>query len=591
MGAAVNQKLMAVAAGKEPADLVVKNGKLVNVFSGEIYEGGVAVCGDKIAAVGDVDYTIGKDTKVIDAQGKYITPGFIDGHIHPESSNLAIRSFAEAVLKHGTTVIMTDLHEIGVVGGLEAIEAVLEEAESTDLKLYFVVPSHVPFSPNLETSGGRFNTEIIKKALARPDAVGLSECVGMYLAAGFPELLASCDIALAQGKSLQGHLPDAEGPLLNTCIAAGVSTDHEALNGKEVVERLRAGCYVMMREGSSARSLTELLKPVLEQHLDTSNLSIVTDDLHTIDLATTGHLDESVRTALKTGVDFMTAIQMVTINAARAFQMERFVGCLAPGRRADINLTTGPEDFRVDTVIAGGHLVAEGGQSVVHYPKAQHNPILLNTVHLSRPVEAADFQIRVSETAKAAKVKVMDTLPWIPITQPRDVELKVVDGVVQCDLDQDVLYIAQVERHGKTGGIGKAFMGGFKLKKGAIASSMGHDNHNIIVMGTNHADMAAAVNEIARIQGGQVFVVDGKVISEIPFPVCGLQSDLSAEELAEEKRKFNEKLHECGCEINYTCMFLSFICLAAIPLYAITDKGFIDVLQQKVIDPVLEVLE
>lgn len=587
----MDQKLLSVASGKISADLVVRNGKIVNVYSGEIYDGGVAVAGDKIAAVGDVDYTIGEHTKIVDAKGMYITPGFIDGHIHPESSNLAIRSFAEAVLKHGTTVIMTDLHEIGVVGGLEAIEAVLKEAEDTDLKLYFVVPSHVPFSPNLETSGGQFNTEIIKKALERPDAVGLSECVGMYLAAGFPELLASCDAALAAGKTLQGHLPDVEGPVLNTCMAVGVTTDHESLSGKDLVERLRAGCHVMMREGSSARSLNELLKPVLEEKLDTSNLSIVTDDLHTIDLATTGHLDESVRTALKAGVDFMTAIQFVTINAARAFDLTRYVGSLTPGRRADINLTTGPEDFRVDTVIAGGRIVAEGGESVVHYPVAEHDPILLNTVHLAKPLEAADFEIRVSKAAKAAKVKVMDTLPWIPITQPRDVELKVVDGVVQSDLDQDVLYIAQVERHGKNGNIGKAFMGGFKLKKGAIASSMGHDNHNIIVMGTNHADMAAAVNEAAKLQGGQVFVVDGQVVCEIPFPVCGLQSDLSAEALAEEKRKFNEKLHECGCEINFTCMFLSFICLAAIPLYAITDKGFIDVLQQKVIDPILEVIE
>lgn len=587
----MDSKLLSVASGKVPADLVVKNGKIVNVYSGEIYDGGVAVAGDKIAAVGDVDYTIGEETKIVDAKGMYITPGFIDGHIHPESSNLAIRSFAEAVLKHGTTVIMTDLHEIGVVGGLEAIEAVLKEAESTDLKLYFVVPSHVPFSPNLETSGGQFNTEIIKKALQRPDAVGLSECVGMYLAAGFPELLASCDAALAAGKTLQGHLPDVEGPVLNTCMAIGVTTDHESLSGKDLVERLRAGCHVMMREGSSARSLNELLKSVLEEKLDTSNLSIVTDDLHTIDLAATGHLDESVRTALKAGVDFMTAIQFVTINAARAFDLTRSVGSLTPGRRADINLTTGPEDFRVDTVIAGGRIVAEGGESVVHYPVAEHDPILLNTVHLAKPLEAADFEVRVSKAAKAAKVKVMDTLPWIPITQPRDVELKVADGVVQSDLEQDILYIAQVERHGKNGNIGKAFMGGFKLKKGAIASSMGHDNHNIIVMGTNHADMAAAVNEAARLQGGQVFVVDGQVVCEIPFPVCGLQSDLSAEALAEEKRKFNEKLHEYGCEINFTCMFLSFICLAAIPLYAITDKGFIDVLQQKVIDPILEVIE
>ncbi len=229
----MDQVLLAVAGGKQPADLVVKGGKLVNVYSGEIYEGGVAVSNGRIAAVGDVDYAIGPDTKIIDAAGKYITPGFVDGHIHPESSSLSIRPFAEIVLQHGTTAIMTDLHEVGVVAGLEGIEAVLDEAADTDLKLYFVVPSHVPFSPNLETSGGSFNTEIIKKALSRPDAVGLSECVGPYILAGFPELMNSMDAALGMGKSLQGHLPDMVGPALNVCMAAGVSTDHESLGAED----------------------------------------------------------------------------------------------------------------------------------------------------------------------------------------------------------------------------------------------------------------------------------------------------------------------------------------------------------------------
>lgn len=587
----MDKKLVDVSLGKEYADLVVKNGKIVNVYSGEIYDGSVAVSNGKIAAVGDVEYTIGENTKVIDAGEKYITPGFIDGHIHPESSNLSIRSFAEAVLRHGTTVVMTDLHEIGVVGGLKAIEAVLDEAAGTDLKVYFVVPSHVPFSPKLETSGGRFNPESIREALKRPDAVGLSECVGNYLVAGYPELIEACDDTLAAGKTLQGHLPDMKGKGLTACMAIGVTTDHESITGDELVERLRNGCNVMMREGSSAHSLTQLLQPVLERNLDTSNLSIVTDDLHTIDLADHGHLDESVRLALKSGVSFMKAIQFVTINAARAFRMSHLIGSLTPGRRADINLTTGPEDFRVDTVIAGGKVVAEGGKTVVHYPVADHDPILLNTVHLQHSVKPDDFEIRVSDKAKAAEVTVMDTLPWIPLTQGRTVTLNVKDGVIQSDLDQDVIYIAQVERHGKNGNIGKAFMGGFKLKKGAIAYSMGHDNHNIIVMGTNHEDMAAAVNEIAAIQGGQVYVIDGKVQCEISLPVCGLLSDLPVEELAAKKKEFNEYLKQNGCEINYTCMFLSFICLAAIPAYAVTDKGFIDVLQQKIIDPVLKVIE
>lgn len=587
----MDQALLAVAGGHKPADLVIKGGKLVNVYSGEIYEGGVAVSGGRIAAVGDVDYAIGSDTRVIDAAGKYITPGFVDGHIHPESTSLSIRPFAEIVLKHGTTAIMTDLHEVGVVAGLEGIEAILEEAGETDLKLYFVVPSHVPFSPNLETSGGSFNTEIIKKALSRSDAVGLSECVGPYILAGFPDLLASMDTALSAGKSLQGHLPDMEGPALNQCLAAGISTDHESLGAEDAVARLRAGCHLMMREGSAARNLEGCIKPILDNHMDTSRVSIVTDDLHTIDAVERGHLDDAVRTALKCGADFVTAIQMVTLNAARAFNLDMEVGGLAPGRRADINLTTGPENFQVDTVVAGGKVVTLGGELQVHYPKAEHKPCLLDTARLKNPITAESFAIKVSPAAKSVTAKVMDTLPWIPITTGRDVELPVVNGVVQCDVAQDVLYIAQVERYGKNGNVGKAFMGGFHMNCGAIASSVGHDNHNIIVMGANHADMALAVNRVVELSGGQVVVKDGKVAAEIAYPVCGLLTDLSAEELADEKRKMNDAIHAMGCPITIPFMFLSFICLAAIPTFAVTDHGFIDVLAQQVIDPILAIHE
>jgi adenine deaminase len=584
----MERKLLAVAGGGIPADIVVKNGKLVNVYSGEIYEGGVAIYGDRIAAVGDVDYAIGGDTKVIDAGGRYITPGFIDGHIHPESASLSIRPFAEIVLKHGTTVIMTDLHEIGVVAGLEGIEAVLEEAKATDLRLYFVVPSHVPFSPNLETSGGSFNPAIISRALNRSDAVGLSECVGPYILAGFPDLLESMDMTLAKGKSLQGHLPDLKGPALNVCLAAGVTTDHESLGGEDALARLRAGCHLMMREGSAARNMRDCLKAVLDNKLDTSRVSIVTDDLHTIDAVDRGHLDDAVRTALAVGVDFVKAIQMVTLNAARAFGLDGEVGGLAPGRRADINITTGPEDFNVRTVIAGGRLILEEGNMLISYPKAEHAPCLLNTVRLKNPINADSFKIKAPAGAARVKVQVMDTLPFIPITVGREAVLPVADGVIQCDIAQDVFYIAQVERYGKNGNVGKAFMGGFKLKEGAIASSVGHDNHNIIVLGADFQDMALAVNRIVKIGGGQVVVRNGQVADEIAYPICGLLTDLSAEELAERKKNMIAITKEMGSPIPIPFMFLSFICLAAIPHFAVTDHGFIDVIAQKIIDPVLE---
>ena len=587
----MDKKLLAVAGGKAPADLVIKNGRIVNVYSGEIYAGGVAVCGSRIAAVGDVDYTVGEGTRIIDAEGRYITPGFIDGHIHPESTSLSIRSFAELMLDHGTTVIMTDFHEIGVVSGLEGIEAVLEEAEATDLKIYFVVPSHVPFAPDLETSGGQFNTEIIKKALQRRDAVGLSEVVGPYILKEYPDLMDSMDLAVSMGgKTLQGHLPDMEGPAMNACLAAGVTTDHEAL-GEDALIRLRSGCHTMLREGSAARGLVAGLKVILDNGLDTFNCSIVTDDLHTCDAVTMGHLDASVRTALSTGLHFVKAIQMVSINAARAFNLDREIGGLAPGRRADINITTGPDDFKVETVIAGGKLVKENGKLLVHYPAAEHKPCLLNTTRLLNPITPDSFKIHAPAGAKKVRVQVMDTLPWIPITQPRQVELEVKDGVVQRDLEQDVLYIAQVERYGINGNVGRAFMGGFHLQCGAIASSVGHDNHNVIVLGENFEDMAVAVNHIIDIGGGQCAVKDSKIVSEIAYPICGLLTDLSAEEVAAKKTEMNEMIRSMGCPITIPFMFLSFICLSALPTYAITDHGFINVLTHTIEDPILGVVE
>ena len=586
-------KLLDVAVGKAPADTVITGGKIVNVYSGEIYDGGVAICGNTIAAVGDVDYCIGEGTKVVDAGGNYITPGFIDGHIHPESSDLSIRPFAEAVLKHGTTSIMTDLHEIGVVAGIEGIEAIIAENEITDLNLYFVVPSHVPFSPMLETCGGTINAEIIKKALEREDAVGISEVVGHYILAGLPDLMESIDAVKKPGLSAQGHLPDMKGATLNACLAAGVSTDHEALSGVEIIERLRGGCHAMLRESSAARTLAMELGPVLESGVDTTRLSIVTDDLHCIDVVEKGHLDYHLKVALGCGLPFIKAIQMVTINAARAFELDSSIGGLAPGKRADINIVAGDtaETFEVKSTWSGGKQVMDNGEMLVHYPVAEHNPILLNTMTLLNPVTPDSFKIAAPEGASKVKVKCMDTLPWIPITEAREVELDVVDGYVSCDVAQDVLYIAQVERYGINGNIGKAFMGGFHLTSGAVASSVGHDNHNIIVMGTNFEDMALAVNHLVEIQGGQCFVDGGEVIAEVAYPVCGLLSDLSAEELADAKRALNGAMAERGCIIAIPCMFLSFICLAALPTLAITDHGFVNVLTMSIEDPILEVVE
>lgn len=580
--------VMEVALGQRKADMAVINGKIVNVYTREIYDGGVAVCEDTIAAVGQIDHCIGPNTTIIDANGNYLLPGFIDGHIHPESTSLSIRQFAEVVLAHGTTCIMADMHEVGAVGGLDAMEAVLSEAADIPLKTYFVVPSHIPFAPDLETSGGSLDSSVVAKALKRPDAIGLSEIVAPYLLQQFPDLLESMELTRASGKSLQGHMPETTGPALQACLAAGVATDHESLTADDVLERIRHGCYAMIREGSVAHNLPACIKAVTEHNVDTTMCSIITDDLHTIDLVDKGHLDESVRVALANGVDFPTAVQMVTVNAARAFNLDQEIGSLTPGRRADICITTGPENFRVKTVIAGGTLVAEDEKPLQPLSKVKHDSILLNTVKLDSSLTGEALVIKVDPKYKEAKVKVMRTFDWIPLTEGEEATLPVVDGIIKADPAQDVIHIAQVERHGKGGRIGKAFMAGFNLQSGALASTVGHDNHNITILGVNPEDMAFAGNRLAEIGGGQIVVNNGQIVHEVPLPILGLLSDVDAWTLAKEKRRLIEAAHQLGCDIIWPFMFLSFITLAAAPKYAVTDRGFIDVMQQKIIDPVLE---
>ena len=348
----------------------------------------------------------------------------------------------------------------------------------------------------------------------------------------------------------------------------------------------------MLRESSAARTLAQQLECIVGKDIDTSMMSIVTDDLHCCDLNETGHLDHHLKLALSCGLPFVKAIQMVTINAARAFELTD-IGALAPGKRADINIVSGDtaDDFGVVSVWSRGKQIVDHGKMLVHYETAQHDPCLLNTMTLLNPITPDSFKIAAPEGATRVKATCMDTLPWIPITQPREVELACVDGYVACDVDQDVLYIAQVERYGKNGNVGKAFMGGFHMTSGAIASSVGHDNHNIIVMGTNFEDMSIAVNHLVEIGGGQCLVDDGEIIECVEYPLCGLLSDLSCEELAAKKSALNTACAERGCIISIPFMFLSFICLAALPACAITDHGFINVLTLQIEDPIKGVVE
>jgi len=584
----MDQHLFEVAMGKTPADVVIKNGQIVNVYTKEIYEGGVAIAGDRIAACGEVDYAIGEKTEVIDAEGNYIVPGFIDGHIHPESTALSPARFAEIALSCGTTTVFTDFHEIGVVGGMLAMNAVVEEAKKTPLKFKWVVPSHVPFSPGLETSGGSIDPEIIHTAMKRDDAVGLSEIVSQYIAFEHPALLQSIDDTKKAGKILSGHLPDVEGPLANACAALGVLNDHESLSAHDVLTRARMGIYVHLRHNLIVPTMPELIKAITENKIDTRVLGLGTDDTSAVSLVNDGHIDYLIRTVMSLGVDFVTAIQMATLNNACSFQMEQEIGSLAPGRCADVNIVTGAEDFKVLKTIANGKLVAEGGKLVEEIVLPKHKKVLLDTFHLKKAVEASDLVIPAEKGANSARTHIMRTLPWVPITEGGEAVLPVKDGYVGSDVEQDLLHIAVIERHHKTGNIGKAFIGGFGLAEGAMASSIGHDHHNIVVMGADPEEMAVAANRVVELNGGIVLVKDGKVVKEIALPICGLLTDLDAWTLAKERQALLGAAAELGCKVADAFMFLSFVTLAAIPAFAVTDKGYVNVMTQSLMDPVLE---
>ncbi len=545
------------------------------------------MAGERIAAIGDVGYTVGEGTEIVEAGDGYIVPGFVEGHIHPESSSLSVTRFAEAVLARGTTSVFTDLHEIGVVGGMEAINVALDEARGTPLKFYFVVPSHVPFAPGLETSGGLFDAGIISSALQREDSVGLSEVVSHYVVAGHEDLMASIDAARGVRKALVGHGPDTRGPAWSAFAAAGITNDHESLDLEDVLLRVRNGVYAHLRHNLIVPTLPELIRAATERGVDTRFLSLVTDDTSAVALVHDGHLDHLARVALAEGVSFVTAVQMITLNPACSFHMEAEIGTLAPGRYADINVVSGPEDFRVLKTIARGKLVAEGGKLADPLVVPERASISANTFHLRAPATAADLVVPAEPGAGEATVRFMRTLPWVPITEGDEATLPVVDGHVAADTDRDILHVAVVERHHETGNIGRAFLGGFGLKRGSIASSVAHDNHNIVVMGANPEDMSLAADRVAEIDGGIVLVEGGRIVGELALPIFGLLNDADARDLADERQALLDKAQEMGCTVPEPFMFLSFVTLAGIPQFAVTDKGYVDCTHQVIIDPIL----
>lgn len=586
----MNNHVIDVALGNAPADMVIKNGRLLNVHTGEIYETEIAIADKVIAAVGSLgEKTIGENTKVIDAQGKIMAPGFIDAHIHFESSMLSFTEFSRMLVKHGTTAVATDLMEIAIVAGEEGINNVLRESEGLPVKLLQPIPAFMSEEGELQTIGAALYPEMIEKLIKGPHAVGLAEVLYPPIINKSPLSAWMLDLAEKYGKTAEGHAPELYGAQLNAYASAGIRSDHESTNKEEALGKLRAGLRVLIREGSAAQDLDAVIKMITENHVDTRHCALVSDDIDMLHIYEKGHLDYKVRKAIKDGVNPINAIQMVTLNPAESLKIDSKYGSIAPGKCADIVFLSDLENCVVDSVISNGEVVVENGKTVYEFKKPEYTSVMLNTIKLSKVITGDDLVLTTDKNAKKAKVRVIGAQPTSLLTDALEADLDVVDGVIQPDVANDILRIATVERYGKGGSIGKSFIKGFKISKGAIATSMGHDHHNITVVGSDANDMAVAVNRIKELNGGLIIAEDGKVKYELPLPICGLLTDLSGEESALILKKMQDDLRAKGCQMDSPYMTLAFITLIFIPFYGITDKGLVDVINGKVIDPIISV--
>ena len=583
----MDNKLIRVALGKEPADIVIKNGKLVNVITHEIYETEIAIANGKIASIGPVPAgAVGPDTQIIDAEGMYLAPGFLDAHIHIESSMLSYTEFAKMVVRHGTTAVATDLMEITIVSGIEGMKEVMAEAKSTPVKLYYPIPAFMEES-GLQTTGSTLHADMIDELIKLPEAVGLAEVLAPPILAESPASAHMLELAKRYHKSVEGHAPAVLDEKLNAYVGASVTSDHESTYKEEALQKLRAGLHVLMREGSASTDLRPCLKMITEEHVDTRYCSMVSDDIDALHISRKGHLDNKVRIAVEAGIDPVTAIQMVTINPAENFRIQDQVGSITPGKIADIVFLSSLEKCQVEKVIANGELIVSDRKLTKELPAPNYSDLLKGTVKLAHRITGDDMVLKVDPKYTGAKVHVIGASHDTLLTDALEADLKVENGIVLPDVENDVLRIACVERYGKNGSIGRSFIKNFGLKSGAIAISVGHDHHNITVVGIDSDDMAAAVNRIAELQGGLVLVKDGKVLSEIPLPICGLLSDMDGEAVADKLAEMIEILKTLGCEVPSPNITLSFITLIFIPCFGITDQGLFDVNEFKIIEPVI----
>ncbi|MBS9718242.1 adenine deaminase [Pseudohalocynthiibacter aestuariivivens] len=575
-------RLIAVAAGREAADLVLKGGVWVNVHTRELLENhDIAIADGRFAYCGpDASHCIGPATEVIDAKGQYMIPGLCDAHMHIESGMLTPAEFARAVIPHGTTSMFTDPHEIANVMGLEGVRLMHDESMMQPVNIFTQMPSCAPSAPGLETTGYEIKPEDVAEAMSWPGIVGLGEMMNFPgVVNADPKMLAEIAATQNAGKTVGGHYASPDlGPAFHAYAAGGPADDHEGTCEADAIARTRQGMRHMMRLGSAWYDVETQITAVTEKGLDSRNFILCTDDSHSGTLVNDGHMNRVVRHAIECGCDPLVALQMATINTATHFGLERELGSIAPGRRADVVLTSDLKTLQINRVIARGVTVAENGVVKVECPHLKWPEKVRKTVNMGRMLIGADFHITAPKGANTVTAKVIGVVENQAPTKALTAELSVVDGMVEGDPAQDVCQIALVERHQGTGGVVNGFVSGFGYTGDmAIASTVAHDSHHMIVVGTNHADMAMAANRLQDVGGGITVWQNGRELALVKLPIAGLMSDAPAQEVAETADKMVAAMAVCGCTLNNAYMQHSLLALVVIPELRISDLGLVDV--------------
>ena len=578
--AEVAPRLIAVAAGREQADRVFRNCKLVNVQTREVLDGWqVAIAEGRFAYIGaDASHCIGEDTEIFDVNGRYLIPGLCDGHMHIESGMLTPAEFAAAVIPHGTTTMFTDPHEIANVLGLEGVRMMHDEALMQPVNIFTQMPSCAPSAPGLETTGFEISAEDVAEAMGWPGIIGLGEMMNFPgVINGDTQMLAEMAETMNAGKTVGGHYASPDrGPAFSAYVAGGAADDHEGTTEEDALARARNGMRSMMRLGSAWYDVETQITAITERGIDPRNFILCTDDCMAETLVNDGHMNRVVRHAIDCGCDPLIALQMATINTATHFGLERELGSIAPGRRADMIITSDLKTLPIEHVIARGKTVAKNGKITVDCPHYDWPDSARQTVHLGKPLEEKDFDILAPKGKNIVMTRVIGVVENQAPTKALNFELPVIEGCVKAS--GNVCQIALVERHRATGHVSNGFVSGFGYTGDmAIASTVAHDSHHMIVVGTSHADMALAANRLGEVGGGVTVFKDGQELALVELPIGGLMSDKPAAEVAARAAKMIEAMVACGCNLNNAYMQHSLLALVVIPELRISDLGLVDV--------------